>query len=243
MTKVTFSIQKWSVWSAERSDSADWIQWARENTNPATSTKPDISQIPALKRRRMSKLSKMALSTALNCLDGNEQKPICVFASQHGELERTIKIINSFVNNEDTSPTDFSLSVHNTALGLFSIQTHNKMPATTIAAGDDTFGYALLEACNLLQRYPESSVLLVYFDEPLPPPLATLEGDHTEKISISLLISSEKTSMISMNFEFLDKEIQSDYQHIGLEFLKFYLSDEPFKQAQTSRMIWSWKKS
>ncbi len=243
MAEVEFTIKRWSAWSPDKVHSSDWMKWARENISPDKVNTPDISQIPAMKRRRMSKLSKMALSTALNCLNTTGQKPNCVFASQHGELERTVKIINSLVNNDDVSPTDFSLSVHNTALGLFSIQTKNKMPATTIAAGDDTFGYALLEACNLLKRYPESPVLLVFFDEPLPYPLSVLEDYDSETTSISLLLTSEKTSTISMSFEYSENNNPVEYQSPGLVFLKFLLTEEPQGQVRTSRMNWSWSKT
>ena len=80
----------------------------------------------------MSSLTRMAFATASSCADQLAVKPCCIFASRHGELARTVKIIESIVKLEDVSPTDFSLSVFNTALGLFSIFTENKAPSTMV---------------------------------------------------------------------------------------------------------------
>ena len=161
MAKVDFAIESWSAWSADKPQNSDWLDWANDRPINSSISEPDVSMIPAMKRRRMSNLTKIAFATALNCIKNTALATNCVFASQHGELERTVKILNALAASNDVSPTDFSLSVHNTALGLFSIHTGNKQPAVTVAAGSDTFGYALLEASILLSRFPEIPVLLV----------------------------------------------------------------------------------
>ncbi|MCP4412683.1 MAG: beta-ketoacyl synthase chain length factor [Gammaproteobacteria bacterium] len=241
MAKVSFSLDSWSAWSSSMRNSSDWIDWANNKDFIPSSTPLDISMVPAMKRRRMSNLTKMAFATALDCTKNTELTPICVFASQHGELTKTVKILNTLVTEEDVSPTDFSLSVNNTALGLYSIFTDNKKPATTVAAGEDTFGFALLEACIYMSRFPEQPVLLIFFDEPLPSPLSEFKNNPYEAFSIALLLSFSGKSNISMNFEYNDAEITDGLNH-GAEFLKFYLSDNKTGLTTSSRISWNWNK-
>ncbi len=245
MAEVNFTVESWSAWSTSKTQLADWSSWANNQFFTATEMAPDISMIPAMKRRRMSSLTKMAFATALDCVKDTDEHPNCIFASQHGELTRTVKILNTLVDMEDVSPTDFSLSVHNTALGLFSIHTHNKQPATTVAAGEDSFGYGLLEAAILLARFPDTPVLLVFFDEPLPQPLSKLLDKPEEAISIALLLSSRAINnsvdiKIAMNFNHVEKNTAVD--NSAEAFLKFLLSESPIGQAKTARMNWQWEK-
>ena len=246
MTNVVFTIESWSAWSPSKPQTSDWLEWANNRPFTSQSATPDVSMIPAMKRRRMSNLTKMAFATALDCVKDSKQQPNCVFASQHGELERTVKILNSLVADDDVSPTDFSLSVHNTALGLFTIHTGNNQPATTVAAGEDSFGYGLLEAALLLERFPETPVLLVYFDQPLPSPLSQLIEQETESVSVALMLTTKRTKSakaeISMNFNYNGNGM-SDSNSPVTDFLKFYLSNGDNGHANTKRMCWNWKKA
>ncbi|WP_082627241.1 beta-ketoacyl synthase chain length factor [Colwellia sp. TT2012] len=72
--------------------------------------------------RRLSPFSKIAL----HCLDmpaALKQNLPLIFASQHGDLAKTITLIKDAALGENLSPTKFSLSVHNATTGLFSIAT------------------------------------------------------------------------------------------------------------------------
>lgn len=87
-----------------------------------------LKQIPPIKRRRLSGLSKLAMHTSLNCIEQAASSPadcLSVFASQHGELNRTVSIVDSMYQEHEVSPKDFSLSVHNASLGLF-LNLHKK---------------------------------------------------------------------------------------------------------------------
>jgi hypothetical protein len=120
-------------------------------------------------RRRLSPLARMSLHVAHACAEGLSQLRL-VFASRHGELNRTMDLLRQLAHDEPLSPTAFSLSVHNTAAGIFSIVRRDRSPATAIAAGDETLGCALLEAYCQLEADPALPVLVVYADEPLPEP-------------------------------------------------------------------------
>lgn len=244
--ELALSVAAWSAWSSSKPERADWENWAAGRTvNSEGGAKPDVSMVPAMKRRRMSSLSRMAFATALDCLGDSDIKPVCVFATRHGELLRTINIIESLVEGKDISPTDFSLSVHNTALGMFSIFTDNKLPATTVVAGIDTFGAALIEAAVHRHRFPDRHILLVFFDEPLPSPLNSLQVGPAEACSISLLLSpTQETNLVIGRRQTKDKSSEHSDRDINLaeDFLKFYLGTEAISEITTPNAVWRWSR-
>jgi hypothetical protein len=189
----------------------------------------------------MSSLSKMAFATAYTCSASLAVSPCCIFASRHGELKRTVKIIDSLVKLEDVSPTDFSLSVFNTALGLYSIFTGNKAPSTMVVGGEDTFGSALIEAQTYLHRFPDIPVLLVYFDEPLPEPLSSMEDPPGSPFSIALLFSANGIPNVQVDFA-PRNGAPRDKRNPGLDFLKFYLSGKERGSVVTERTRWQWSR-
>src|SRR5690606_5860730 len=87
-----------------------WAFWAPGKKQ----SRPDISFVPSLLRRRLSILSAGAMHVANTALQDERDIPV-VFASRHGELGRTAAILEALAACEAPSPTAFSLSVHNTA--------------------------------------------------------------------------------------------------------------------------------
>ena len=237
---LKFSLDAWSAWSPDLTRKSDWQAWALNQQSQPEPGPPDISSVPAMQRRRMSSLSKMAFATATATTAGLPVKPCCIFASRHGELVRTVKIIESIVRLEDVSPTDFSLSVFNTAQGLYSIFTENKAPSTMVVGGEDTFGSALIEAMTYLRRFPELPVLLVYFDEPLPEPLSAMEDPPGSAFSIALLLSAAHPN-VEVNFAYNHGRV-SDRKNAGMEFLRFYLSGMAEGTVSTERTKWHWSR-
>ncbi|NVK22253.1 MAG: beta-ketoacyl synthase chain length factor [Kangiellaceae bacterium] len=204
-----------------------------------------LTQVPAMKRRRMSPLTKMALHTSYQSIEQSKQpasNPITIFASQHGELERTVKIINTLNASEDISPTDFSLSVHNSALGLYSINSGNTLPATTIAASVDTFGFALLEANNLLHRFPNHNILLTCFDQPPPSPLNLAYSQPKISYSSSLILSHKQADQM-INVSFRNNLTQHSDLPLAFEFIHFLHSNLQQKQCVTGKREWAFSKS
>ena len=65
------------------------------------------------------------------------------------------------------SPTDFSMSVHNTVAGLTTITAGLPMPATSLAAGEDGLQAGLMEACAWL-GCQDAPVLVLCFDGQVP---------------------------------------------------------------------------
>jgi hypothetical protein len=131
----------------------------------------------------------MALSTAWPCAEGLSSLP-CVFASRHGVLERTLELLTALARDEALSPTSFSLSVHNSNAGLFSIARGDRAPATAVAAGRDSLGMSLLEGANLIAEGADK-VLLCYVDANAPTtyePIMQEDASH-RPFAVSLLLT------------------------------------------------------
>lgn len=238
---MQFTIEAWSAWSPGKTTRFDWEAWARDEPFTPTEGQPDISAVPAMQRRRMSSLSRMAVATAAACGTGLVTLPCCIFASRHGELTRTVKIIESIVAGADVSPADFSLSVFNTALGLHSIVTGNKAPSTMVVAGEDTFGSALIEAALYLARFPGTPVLLVFFDEPLPEPLCMMDESGKEAFSLALMLTAGPQPNVTVNFR-PNEDGAGELPNPGLSFLKFWLSGQQDGKVSTTRTQWQWSR-
>jgi hypothetical protein len=239
--ELTFSIAAWSAWAPGRTRPSDWQAWAREQHYVAEAGQPDIAFVPAMARRRLSSLSKMALASAAACTAALDVAPTCIFASRHGELARTLKIIDSMVRAEDVSPADFSMSVFNTALGLFSIVTANQGASTMVVGAEDTFGSALIEAHLHLARFPATPVLLVFFDEPLPEPLNELEQPPGEAFSLALLLAADGKPNVAVQ-RAANPDRTCDPLNPGLAFLKFWLSGKSAGSVTTPRSTWQWSR-
>lgn len=206
-----------------------------------------LKQVPPIKRRRLSGLSKPAIHTSLNCIEHAAASPsecMMVFASQHGELNRTITIVDSMYQEHEVSPKDFSLSVHNASLGLYSIFTQNKQPGTSIAAGSNSFGYALIESFNLLQRFPEEKVLLTCSDLAIDSPFAELQHRQYPSYSVSLLLSRFDTDFPNIT---VSLEAQSERNHpqlpMALEFCDFFYGIKPSTTINTYDTRWDFIKN
>ena len=109
-----------------------------------------------------------------------------IFASRHGELNRTITLLEDIIDGQSISPIGFSQSVHNTASGIFGILTDNKTSTTSIAAGVETFSQALIEAYAQLKQ-DSTPLLIVFADDPVPP----IYDEYTDELELPLAICFE----------------------------------------------------
>ena len=77
----------------------------------------DLSDIPPIIRRRMSKLDKMTFSALEGVFTDSVQN--VVYSSQFGEVDRLLKIIDQYTECDEVSPNTFSGSVHNYPVSFF----------------------------------------------------------------------------------------------------------------------------
>ena len=164
---VRLQVDRWSFWSPESPEPAGWASHWRRPGAKCLSGDPDATAIPAMQRRRMSRLSRMALASALDAISG-QTVDYSIFCSQHGEIVRTSALLLSMTQGIELSPTAFAQSVHNTGSGLFTVIAKTNTPSTSIASGANTFAYGWMDAQAYLAENPNHRVLLVDFDEVIP---------------------------------------------------------------------------
>jgi len=129
---------------------------------------PDVAFVEKLQRRRLSPLARAFFHCARRL-----QPPAgtrVVFASRHGEGERTLAVLRDLAAGTEVSPTLFSLSVHNAVPGLWSILDGSRAAVSAVAAGPETFAWGLVDALALYRAEPAAPVLFVHADVRLPEP-------------------------------------------------------------------------
>ncbi len=132
-------------------------------------SRPDVSFIPLMQRRRLSPMARAVVAAAWPCLEGRKDLPL-ISCSLHGETYHCFAILTDIAQGEEISPSCFALSVHGAAGGLLSQFSISRSPCVAVAPGGEGYPSALLEAAGLLmqgrERYPE--VLVVWHEQPLP---------------------------------------------------------------------------
>jgi hypothetical protein len=212
-----------------------WVEWdalPQRNGAPPSS---ELGFIDPLLRRRLSPLARMSLKVANDCA-AERASVRMVYASRHGELNRTTGMLQDLAAGESVSPAAFSLSVHNASSGLFSIARKDMAPATAISAGDESFGFGLLEACLQLASEPAEPVLLVYADEPVPDLYGTADADCAH--AIGLLLGDGAGTHIDCSYgESGDEESGEPQSRAFLRCLK----QGAAAQWRGARNAWSWE--
>ncbi len=234
---IDFSVAKWCAWSPGVETQDDWLLWANNKKTIQLEGVPACSFLPALQRRRLSRLGKMALQVAEDCLQGDDVDHI-IFSSRHGEPERTEKMLRGILETGEISPTQFSLSVHNTFSGLFSIHKKNITPTTAIAAGKNTFFTGLVKAASLLKTGRAKKVLFVFYEEPLPATYEFFADEKIEPFALALLLEVNHKNLISLQFDVTEESANSEWG--VLTFFKSFLLCEKESYYISERLLWRW---
>ena len=173
-----------------------------------TTAAPKLDFIDPMVRRRLSTLSKMALWVAHDCAPDHPQIRL-IFASRHGELARTTAILRDIEAREPVSPNAFSLSVLNAMSGIYGIARHDRSPATAVAAGAETLGYALLEAHAQWTEDPSVPVLVVYADEPADAAYGHVEHEVTQG-ALAILLDARTNARGQLSIVVSDTDDEDD---------------------------------
>lgn len=184
---IQFDIDQWSAWAPGLSTIADWQGWASEARSPDADAQPDVAFLPAMQRRRLSPLARMVFSVAWPLADGRPPMPL-IFVSRHGETGRSLELLRELAVEQPLSPTQFSLSVHNAVIGLWSILRQDSSEMSAIAGERDGLEHGLLEAAALLaEGAPE--VLLVVAEETPPELYASWIDDVPFSYAVALRLT------------------------------------------------------
>ncbi|MEB3767071.1 beta-ketoacyl synthase chain length factor [Acinetobacter sp. MD2] len=179
-----------------------------------------LSQIPAIQRRRLSALAKLALNSAVQALQ-THQVDYIVWVSCFGDEQKTIGILQDILQGHAPSPTQFSTSVHNAIAGLYSILFQDATPSTSLSAG---WADAMLEAYAFLKTQPNlGKALVVYYDAPLPDMYK--EGHDFEAFSMAAVVALDAPNLI-MDLQLASKRSHCVAAKDALEFLAFWQSEQ-----------------
>ncbi|UJF22509.1 beta-ketoacyl synthase chain length factor [Shewanella sp. OMA3-2] len=239
--QLAFDILSWSAWTPDFQTRESWSLWQEPNQQTALSkVSPALSEIPAMQRRRFSRLTKMMLTVAFDCQAENSTRSI--FASRHGELNRTIGLLEDVVAKQPLSPTAFSQSVHNTGSGIFGILSANKTSSTSIAAGAQSLPQAFIEAYGQLAEQPQP-VLLIFADDPVPPVYNEFFNEVEFPIGFGLLltIASEHPHPQSIAQVSINNSLPqtAPYSAIGLSQLIHHLATQTALQGEMCQWHWT----
>ena len=161
-------IRAWEAWAGPLlADKKAWREWAASDPewNSVLTQTPPVSPMPPLLRRRADPADRLGLEVAFR-LAPSARIPT-VFASRHGQVARSVSMLQARNAGEPASPMDFSLSVHNAAAGQYSIAKGDRSPSSSLSSRGESFTAALLEAQGMvLEGHDE---VLVVMSDSMPP--------------------------------------------------------------------------
>jgi hypothetical protein len=141
--------------------------------------KLDLTLLERTLRRGLSEVTRLFMHVAQLALTDAKLAPDrvqVIFASAFGEIATAEALLAQAFDANASSPARFRHSVHNTAPGLLSISTKNRLPSTAMSAGWETVAMGLFEAAAQLADQADC-VLLVFAEERVPLALSA-EHDH-----------------------------------------------------------------
>lgn len=239
--KLAFNIVDWQACAPGCADPEQWLTWSQQT--PAINAAQEIAKstyLPMMTARRLSSGSRLAVDCALAIL-ARAQVDALVFASRHGELERNYRILTALAQQQAVSPTDFAMSVHNSAVGNVTIAAKTPYVSSSVSAGRDTFSQALVEVASL-HHAGYKRVLMVDFDGVIPdfyqPYLESEKNNFPFAVAL-LLESGSQMRVIS----------QPSSPQTGaalpqsLVFLHAWLSEVPNFVLSGERLRWEWERA
>lgn len=229
---MDFFIKGWQFWPAEPgSDAGAFDQTSAEPAWPA------LPQVPAMQRRRLSPLTKIAFDVAFSqAIDAGT--PL-VFASRHGDLPKTAELLLDVAQQQPLSPTQFALSVHNAIVGQYSIFQQHQAAHSSVAAGDSSLHYAVLEAYGLMSDAQVTEVLVVYADQPVPELYQCFCPQPVSARAAALLLS--KTEGEAMRLNYLPAAAEPVQDEVAA-LQAFLQSAQPGCVIQTQSAGWQWQR-
>ena len=241
MTPLHLQIDRWAAWAPGLETPEAWQAWLRAPQPVGADGVPVLSEMPAMMRRRIEPLGRVALQAAYWAQGDAPTGPV-VLASRWGEIERSVGMLEQLAAGEALSPTAFSLSVHNAVGALFSIARKDKHNYQAVAAGEYSAEAGFAEAAGLLADGAQQ-VLLVYFDAPLPELYASFRELSKTAFphAFACLLSRSASGGISLSSDMPQASPADDLLADlppGLQTLRFLLGDAP----QLRRHNWLWQR-
>ena len=237
---LAYSLVEWQALAPGLASRDVWQRWAQQPpvldpTLPLA--KPQF--LPMMTARRLSGGSRAAVECGLALL-ARQPVDAVVFTSRHGELERNLRILTALAEEQALSPTDFTMSVHNSAVGSLTIAAQQPLVSTSISAGIDSFQQGLIEVAALHQA-GYKQVLLVDFDGAVPdyylPWLPESVGQMPYAVGLVLGVGDSLRCTATAQTGTLPCTLPQ-----SLAFLHGVAGDAPAFTLPGERMNWRWEK-
>ncbi|MCT4704283.1 beta-ketoacyl synthase chain length factor [Enterobacteriaceae bacterium H20N1] len=238
--KLAFNLVDWQASAPGLFNAAQWLAWGKKPpVIDATAEIARSTHLPMMTARRLASGSRLAVDSALAMLE-RQQVDALVFASRHGELERNFKILRALAYQQAVSPTDFAMSVHNSAVGNATIAAKTPLVSSSVSAGLDTFGQALVEVAAF-HYAGYKRVLMVDFDGAIPefyqPWLAREQITFPFAVALLLEAGSQlQAESVPAAHNAATALPQS------LSFLHALLSEAPTFAIGGERLLWQWSR-
>jgi hypothetical protein len=238
---IRFDIDSWRAWTPEHACTDDWARWSRAPWVPKDDgSQPDVSFLPAMQRRRLSRLARMVFHTAWPLAEGQPPLPL-IYVSRHGETSRTFAILSDLAQGEPLSPTRFSLSVHNAIIGLWSILRADTSEMTALACEGDGLQYGALEAAALLDEGAPAALLVVAEEYPEP----VFREWITEvpcSYATAFLLRKGSTWSLSRDEVASDHNGTAQWPH-ALNLIKTLAGPYDLCENPSDKHLWTWRRS
>lgn len=187
--RAAFAVRAWAAIAPGLQSQEQWLHWAKAPVCPVGGTAVELPHVPAMSRRRLGHLAKMAVAVADSVLPPEEGADIpVVWASRYGDAEKALALLRTQALDEPLSPTAFGLSVHNAVGAQHSILRGMHANAVCVASSHCAPESGIVEAVGLLSDgVPE--VLLVCYDELLPPDYAAFHDEPAAEYAWAALLA------------------------------------------------------
>lgn len=244
---IEFSVVDWAAWAPGLTDRSQWMGWADAPFLPQGEGTPALAEVPAMQRRRIERLGRMAIQTACWCegAEGADSQVPLVFASRHGDVARSMDLLASLVAEEPLSPTGFGLSVHNAIAALYSIARGHRGNYLALSAGQATVEAACLEAAGLLADGARE-VRIVVYESALPDVYAEFadEPDPFFAWCWRLAPAGSAATGLSLSWQAAPGTADSAAGLLphALDLHRFLLAGEPALEHVTQGQRWRWQR-
>ena len=221
---------------------ADWREWSRTpepDWRPGTTPVAPVTAMPPLLRRRADAADRLALEVAFRLAPAGGLPT--VFASRHGQVNRSASLLDSQGNGEPASPMDFSLSVHNATAGQYAIASGDRHGGTSLSSRDESFTSGLLEAAGLLLEGNEK-VLLVMSDPVLPAPYPDSDREEPAGYGLGLLLGNAGGEGFTVSIDHTASPA-ADRMPQGLAFLRLLAGGGDSLAWTRGGHRWTWRRA
>lgn len=235
--RLDFAISSWAAWAPGLIDQPAWKAWAAsEAPPPRGSETPPLVEVPAMARRRIERMGRLAFQVAAWCQGETRGLPL-VFASRHGDTSRSLELLQMLSRGEALSPTAFALSVHNAVGAQYSITRGERANVAAVANGHFTLEAAVVEAVTLLAEAP--AVTVVAYDV-VPPDYfaAWLDQPEADFAFAWTLTRGEAFSLETA----APGPREAPTLPRGLSVLRFFLRDDPQYTHGDEVSAWRWSR-